>query len=137
MGSSARVQSLLCPDFYCRALTVLLAIACIHCVDDMLVVDIMKTVMSAYSSWREFALLCGWDVPDAKSPPPAQIFRALGAMIDLTAFPSGPLRFCPADDRVEGLCRQLEDIRRAGTLSLALAGKLYGKLMFLSCQSRE
>ena len=81
-----------------------------------------------------FVQSCVGDVPDAKSPQPAQIFRALGAMIDLTAFPYGPLRFCPADDRVEGLCRQLEDIRSAGTLFPALAGKLYGKLMFLSSQ---
>ena len=58
----------------------------------------------------------------------------LGAMTDLTAFPHGPLRFCPADGRVEGLCRQLEDIRNAGTPSPALAEKLYGKLMFLSSQ---
>ena len=122
------------PDFCCRALGVLLAIACIHCVDDMLVVEILKTIMSAYSSWREFAVLCGWDVPDAKSPPPSQVFRALGAMIDLSAFPWGPLRFCPADDRVKSLCMQLEEIRSTGKLSPALAGKLYGKLMFLSSQ---
>ena len=119
------------PDFCCGALSVVCAIAAIDCAYDMLAVEIAKTVESAYSSWWGFARLCGWDVPDVKSPPPARIFRALGAMVDLSGFPLGPLRFCPAVERVEGLCKALGDIMTAKVLSPALAGKMYGKLIFL------
>ena len=122
------------PDFCCRSIGALLAIASVHCVDDMLVVEILKTIESAYSAWREFAELCGWDVPDSKSPPPSSIFRALGAMVDLSLFPNGPLRFCPAEDRITGLLSTLGDILTTETLPPALAGKIYGKLMFLSSQ---
>lgn len=81
-----------------------------------------------------FANLRGWDVPDSKSPAPSQFFRALGAMVDLRLFPLGPLRFCPADDRVAGLIEALNGIVASESLAPAYAGKLSGKFMFLSSQ---
>ena len=122
------------PDWCCRVLAFLFAIGAIHCVDDVLVFERLATVDSAYSAWRGFALLCGWDVPDAKSPPPADFFRVLGAMVDLRLYPEGPILLRAAHDRVEALVEQLEDIRTSGRLPPALAGKIYGKLMFMSSQ---
>ena len=65
------------PDFCCRAIMALLAIAAVHCVDDVLVVEALMTVESAHLAWRFFANLCGWDVPEAKSPTPNDDFRPL------------------------------------------------------------
>ena len=121
-------------DFCCRALSALFAIPATHCVGDVIVFEILKTVMEAFTCWRAFAVLCGWDVPDEKSPLPSQLFRALGAMVDLASFPRGPMVLRPAEDRVEGLIEALVNVSSQRHLSPSLAGKLYGKLMFMSSQ---
>ena len=76
------------PEFCCRALGALFAIAAVHCVDDVIVIDLLSNIADGFACWRKFADLCGWDVPDSKSPPPAQLFRALGAMIDFQGTPA-------------------------------------------------
>ena len=78
--------------------------------------------------------MCGWDVPDAKSPPPSQCFRALGAIWDFTGFPSSPMHIRPAQDRLDSLKVLLGQVLTERRLSPSLAGKLYGKLMFMSSQ---
>ena len=75
---------------------------------------------------------CVWDIPDSKSPPPAQLFRALGAMIDFTDYPCAAMCIQPAEDRISELLEVLKRILSDRALSPALAGKIYGKLMFLS-----
>ena len=50
-----------------------------HCVDDTVGFERMQTIQSGWTLWRLFAVLCGWRVPDAKSPPPAQVLTVLGA----------------------------------------------------------
>ena len=122
------------PDWCCRVLAALFAIPAIHCVDDVIVIELLKRIGSGYKCWRSLAEMCGWDVPDKKSPPPSQFFRALGAMIDFRAYPGGPIRICPAEDRIEDLYAVLEAILWNRRLSPGSAGKLYGKLMFLSSQ---
>ena len=102
--------------------------------DDVIVLEIIKTVFSAFECWRSFADLCGWDVPDAKSPPPAQVFRALGDILDLEGYPRGPMLLRPAEDRVESLLTALHNVVSQHRLSPSLAGKLYGKLMLMSSQ---
>ena len=124
-----------CPDFCCRAISCLLGIAAVHCVDDVLVLEIWDSAMSAFHGWRGFADLCGWDVPDSKPPPPASRFRALGAMLDFSFFPGSPMLICPAEDRIEGLMELLLSILQCRTLSPGLAGNLYGKLMFLAAST--
>ena len=105
----------------------LFAVGAIHCVDDVLVIERALTCDSAFESWRAFAAFCGWDIPDAKSPPPADFFRVLGAMVDLRLYPEGPMLLRAAHDRVEALLEQLQDILDSQRLPLALAGKMYGK----------
>ena len=87
----------------------------------MIVFELLRAVMSAYQCWRSLAELCGWDVPDVKSPPPAQNFRALGAIIGLSMYPDGPLMFRPAEDRIENLVMALCNVREEQRLSPALA----------------
>ena len=106
----------------------------VHYVDDVIVIEILKSIPSAFASWHSFAVLCGWDVPDDKSPPPSQRFRALGAILDLMGFPLQPILLRPAEDRIEALIEALIKIRSEGRVSPALAGKIYGKLMFMSSQ---
>ena len=122
------------PDFCCRVIAMLLAIPAVHCVDDVIVVEILELISSSYYCWRSFARMCGWDVPDAKSPPPSQWFRALGAILDFTGFPSYPMYIRPAQDRLESLKVLLGQVLIERRLSPSLAGKLYGKLMFMSSQ---
>ena len=71
----------------CRWLSLFLGVVCGHCVDDVLAVERSSTCSSAYLSWRSLAMLCGWDVPDSKSPPPAADIQTLGAM---TTYPAAP-----------------------------------------------
>ena len=84
-------------------------------------------------SWWVFASACGWGVPDNKLNPPQQRLQTLGAMTDLRGFPSAPIVSTSSTDRVEST---LSDSRRILIMRVApaLAGKLYGKLMFMSSQ---
>ena len=90
--------------------------------------------LGSFSCWRRFAVLCGWDVPDIKSPPPSQRFRALGAILDFSYFPDAAMLIRPAEDRIVSLKETWVEVLECGSLTPALAGKLYGKLMFLSSQ---
>ena len=49
-------------------------------------------------------------------------------------FPLQPSLLRPAEDRIEALIEALIKIRSEGWVSPALAGKIYGKLMFMSSQ---
>ena len=120
------------PEFCCRALATFFAIPAVHCVDDVIVIELLSFVDLGFSSWRKFADLCGWDVPDSKSPPPSQLFRALGAMMDFSTYPKGPICIRPAEDRLTELMEILQRILTERALAPALAGKIYGKLVFLS-----
>ena len=122
-------------DFCVRALAAIFAIPATHCVDYVIVLETLKTVFIAFASWRGFADLCGWDVPDAKSPPPSQCFRALGARLDLSAYPMVPMLIKPVEDRIEGMIEALLKVSHEKRLSPSLAGKLCGKLMFMSSQN--
>ena len=79
-------------------------------------------------------MLCGWDVPDEKSPEPSQSFRAPGAILDFSAYPRMPMVIRPAEDRMESLQVILEKVLHERRLAPSLSGKLYGKLMFMSSQ---
>ena len=59
------------PEFGCRALAALFVIPAVHCVDDVIVIELMSLIDLGFSVWRKFADLCGWDVPDSKPPPPS------------------------------------------------------------------
>ena len=60
------------------------------------------------------------------------MFLALGAMFDLFGLPRSPLVLRPAEDRVEGSSETLLNVQAQRGLSQSLAGKLYGKLVFMS-----
>ena len=122
------------PDFCCRAIAALMAIPAVHCIDDVIVIEVLELIGSAFSCWREFAEFCGWEVPDEKSPPPAQVFRALGAILDFRCYPKSPMLIRPASDRMDSLKALLGQVLEERRLAPALAGKLYGKLMFMSSQ---
>ena len=121
-------------DWVCSVLSCLFAVPADHCVDDVLVVEREATAFSGYSSWRKFAVLCGWDIPDEKSPPPSVRFRTLGAITDLSEFPRGALYLRVAEDRVASIASELTNVLAAGFLRPALAGKLFGKLTFMAAQ---
>ena len=91
------------PDFICRVFFVFFAIPVIHCVDDVIVIELLKFVLSGFASWRVFAYFVA-GICLTKSPPPSRGFRALGAIFDITEWPShGPVLICPAEDRTHSL----------------------------------
>ena len=122
------------PDFCCRAIAAPLAIPAVHCVDDVIDVEILELINCSYKAWRQSAVLCGWDVPDEKSPEPSQSFRALGAILAFSAYPRLPMLIHLAEDRKESLQVILEKVLHERRLAPSFSGKLYGKLMFLSSQ---
>ena len=100
--------------------------------DDVLAVDRKTTIFSGWLVWRVLAACCGWVVPDEKSPLPSQVHRILGATSDLSQTPYGPPTLSIAQDRVEQLSSMIRDVLESGSLTPAMAGKLWGRLGF-SC----
>ena len=129
-GASAPVNFARYPSWCCGAVAVLAAIAMDHCVDDLLCVEPLCTIDAAYRFWRGFADLCGWDVPDAKSPPPSRLTRLLGAISDLRLTPMCAPCFRIAEDRAEKISRILKMVAKCNKLTPALAGNIWGQLGF-------
>ena len=119
------------PDWCAHVCSRLFFLALIHCIDDVLTAEPSDTIQIAFRVWRRFADLCGWDIPDAKSPPPADLFRVLGAMIDLTRTPLPPV-IRLADDRFLKLSRAAIGVLASQSLAAGLAGQLFGQFGF-SC----
>ena len=120
------------PDWCTWAVAVLFLVPMEQCVDDLLSVERATTMLSGFQAWRALALCCGWDVPDAKSPPPQSCLRTLGAITDLSLFPSGPIRLRSSEDRVKATLRNLNLILDSRRLSPAEAGKLYRRMQWAS-----
>jgi len=81
-----------------------------------------------------FAAVCGWNIPDDKSPPPEYVFRALGAMIDLSGLPERDAVVRVAEDRAEKMVTLFNQILFDRKLSPALAGQIFGQLGFTCTQ---
>ena len=122
------------PDWCATVMGTLFGLIFAQCVDDLFCPERKCFVTSAYRCWRRVAQLCGWDIPDEKSPPPSQDLRTLGAMTDLRGFPASPLLLRVARGRVNEVGAQLREIFDQKYLSAALAGKVFGRLMFCSGQ---
>ena len=120
------------PSWCTWSVAVLFLLPMEQCVDDLLSVERLTTMLSGYHCWRAFASVCGWDVPDEKSPPPQRFLRTLGAMTDLRSFPNGPIRLESALERVEKTLSDLQEILKSGRLSPGFAGKLYGRMQWAS-----
>ena len=78
------------PSFCAVAIAVLIGMPLIHCVDDRIGIEPDDIIFSGWVVWRLFATLCGWHVPDVKSPEPGSLFRALGANLNLSVCPHRP-----------------------------------------------
>ena len=122
------------PEFCCFMVAACFGLLADHCVDDLLAAERSAMAASGFMAWRALATLCGFDVPDSKSPPPSDFLRTLGADTDLTQFPDGPMVIRPATDRVEALQATLSEMLDRRLLSPGEAGKLFGKLGFASSQ---
>jgi len=133
-GKAAPINFARIPKWCLDCLAVILLVPATHCVDDVLCIERQATARSAWFAWRAFASLCGWDVPDSKSPLPSSAFRAVGAWLDLSALPQGHATFCIAADRSQHLQEELNTVLDANMLPPGRAGQLYGKLGFASTQ---
>ena len=134
-GKSCPVNFARIPDWGCHMLAICGGLPASHCVDDVLVADRKSTINSGYQLWRHLADLAGWDVPDRKSPLPSAISRVLGVCSDLSPTPSSPPLIRLETDRCDQLTASLTEVAAKKTLSPSLAGKLYGRLSFATCQA--
>ena len=112
----------------CHAMAVLGALPCEHCVDDMISMERTRTMTTGWLLWRHIADLCGWRVPDSKSPPPSSVAVALGAEFDLSRHSRGLIRISIHDARVQAISAILRDIAAEQALPCGLAGQIWGKL---------
>ena len=69
VGKSAPLNFSRFPDWRAKCCSALFLVLFWQCVDDLISIERSSTVESARNAWLEFAGLCGWDIPLAKSPP--------------------------------------------------------------------
>ena len=120
------------PSWCTWAVSVLFLLPMEQCVDDLLSVERLTTMFSGYRSWRVFAAICGWDIPDEKSPEPQQFLRTLGAMTDFRRFPLDPIVLSSTEERIKSTLNDLDSILVTRRLTPAFAGKLYGRMQWAS-----
>jgi hypothetical protein len=101
-----------------------------QCIDDLICIERLSTTSSARSSWLCFANLCGWDIPLAKSPEPAQLFRALGVFVDLRPLPFGAALISACEQRLANIEHILMSILKNKHISPSLSASVAGKLQF-------
>ena len=89
------------PDWCSLVMGILFGVIFAQRVDDLLCPERKRFITSAYRCWRRFADLCGWDIPDEKSPPPSHDLRTLGARTDLRNFPGGPILLRVIESRIK------------------------------------
>jgi hypothetical protein len=83
-------------------------------------------------AWREITALTGWDIPDSKSPPPAETTCVLGADIRHDAYDS---EIDVTELRAETLRGVVYNHIQTRNLSAGASGKLYGRLSATNSQS--
>jgi len=116
------------PIWTYRVMATLFAAAMSSCVDDVICVERMTTIQSAYRCWRRLCDLLGWDVPDSKSPPPERALRVLGIWLDLSKTPWEPFFILITQDRLEKILAAIQGILECARLAPGDASSLYGQL---------
>ena len=106
-------------------MAVLGALPAEHCVDDIIACERASTIMSGWRLWRRFADLCGWRIPDSKSPPPTTCQTVLGTCIDTSHFPQHPIHISITERRIQVIGHELRSIMDAGLLHRGLAGHVW------------
>ena len=113
----------------CRVIDVLLVNGAMSsCVDDVICIERLETVGSAYVCWRELCNLLGWDVPDSKSPPPERSFQVLGIFLDLSGTPQFAFHILITEKRLEKLLKLLTQYLTSQRLAPGEAASLFGQL---------
>ena len=118
------------PDWCSYCCSVLFLSILWQCIDDLISMERSSTINSSRESWLTFADCCGWDIPLLKSPPPAQLFRALGVFIDLSPLPTSYATVKVCELRISGILLALRGITQSQRLPPGLASSLVGKLQF-------
>jgi len=133
-GKSAGLNFCRIPAWSCWAMSVLHATPFVHCVDDMICIEREATATTGNRSWRHLAHSAGWDIPDRKSPPPAQVFTALGAEVDLSPLPAASALIRITAERARALRNELKAIEKGGVLTPGHAASMMGRLGFAATQ---
>jgi len=133
-GKSAGLNFCRIPAWSCWVLSVFYAAPFVHCVDDMICIEREATAGTANTCWRHLAAASGWDVPDRKSPDPAQVFTALGAEVDLRPLPGDCAFIKVTSGRAKALRSELKAIRGLALLTPGRAATMVGKLGFAATQ---
>ena len=101
-----------------------------HCVDDMIVVETQKHVMSGWRGWKRLNIATGWDISDEKTPLPCTAFPVIGVVLNLSCR-SPALNIAPT--RIVALQWLLDQILQVSALGSGQAASLASKLSFALC----
>ena len=118
------------PAWLCALAAILYAVPVQHCVDDMIGMDRLECVASGWEAWRHLADVTGWDVPDAKSPPPSQVYTAVGYVVIHIGTPSTCARLQITEERIDTLCAYISIALGSCRLTGGEADSLFGHLGF-------
>ncbi len=69
--------------------------------------DRWSVINEGWRCWRRLAHLCGWEVPDSKSPPPHWVYLVVGYEMDHTRVPLDWAYLRIAPKRVRALLKIL------------------------------
>ena len=114
----------------CEALAVFFTVVTSHCVDDMMVTGPTPVVRSGWDYCLCLGRTCGWEISDAKYPPPSAKFMVIGVTLDMTETPDGPAKLVISRNRVRALQLVLWRTIDSGILRPGEASSLAGKLGF-------
>ena len=109
-------------------MAVLMAVAMSSCVDDVICIERLATVGSAYTCWRTLCNLLGWDVPDSNSPPPERSFQVLGVFLDLSGTPIFAFQIQITEKRLQKFLKLLRQYLSMERLAPGEASSLFGQL---------
>ena len=120
-----------------RVIDVLLVDGAISsCVDasasNVICIERMDTVGSAYWCWQELCSLLGWDVPNSKSPPPERSFQVLGRFRNLSGTPRFAFHMLITEKRLEKLLKLLTQYLTSQRPTPGEAASLFGYFLGLA-----
>ena len=120
------------PSWWCYVMAPLIGLPLQHTVDDVIATERKEIAVCGNDAWREITALTGWDIPDSKSPPPAETTCVLGADIRHDAYDS---EIDVTELRAETLRSVVYDHIQKDNLGAGAAGKLYGRFSATNSQS--
>ena len=114
----------------------LLLLPVVNYFDDFPHVDVAEGALRSQVVMEEFLSILGWEI--AREPekrlPASSSFTVLGVVVDLCEAGAGVVKVSNKPGRAVEMEEVLEEVKRTGELSPAMAAKVQGRMMFAEAQ---